>query len=358
MDFEQTMVGGSTAMSPTANARNWYAPEMFGGHGVGRKADVWAFAMTIYELLTRGYPFEGLGLADLMRTLLLDDERPQLERVEDPAELSLLVKLMCDCWSTRPHERPSFEAIAARLAARAPRRGSMHVAALQTLERRIAAARDGAKSKFDAAWERLRLEGGDELLEVAAGLAERHSGVVRHPSASSIQTTSDLHAQAMDVAPQILRSMRSVVENAGGLLSLPPPVLMLHPHDAFPSDLDVRNTVKGIERSQEKIDADYGGDCTRIVDMVRASGVFSTPSEMTKALRLMSDGSASCPLRIMRVKDRFGTPQDGYRDIILNVTLAGSSGHVAELQLHIKEILAIKEISHVSYEIGRNVSFA
>ena len=118
MDFEQTMVGGSTAMSPTANARNWYAPEMFGGHGVGRKADVWAFAMTIYELLTRGYPFEGLGLADLMRTLLVDDERPRLERVEDPAELSLLVKLMCDCWSTRPHERPSFEAIAARLAAR------------------------------------------------------------------------------------------------------------------------------------------------------------------------------------------------------------------------------------------------
>ena len=118
--------------------------------------------------------------------------------------------------------------------------------------------------------------------------------------------------------------------------------------------------MKGFERAQEKIDSDYDGDCERIVDMVRASGVFATPSEVTKALRLMSAGGAGCALRILRVKDRFGQPQDGYRDIILNVALAadGTSGHVAELQLHITDILAIKELSHISYEIGRGVSFA
>ena len=236
----------------------------------------------------------------------------------------------------------------------------MHVLALQTLEKRIAKARDDAKSKFDAAWASLSADGGAELLEVAAELAVRHSGVVRQPSpppSSPQATTGSLHAQATEAAPEILRAMRGVVEDAGGILSLPPPLLALAPSDPFPSSHDVRSTVKGFERAQEKIDSDYGGGCERIVDMVRASGVFATPSEVTKALRLMSAGGA---LRILRVKDRFGKPQDGYRDIILNVALVadGTSGHVAELQLHITDILAIKELSHISYEIGRGVSFA
>ena len=360
MGFEHTMAGGGGE----TDARNWHAPEVFGGHGVGRKADVWAFAMTLYELLTRGLPFKGLSMPLLMRALLLEDERPSLADVEDPSELlPSLVELMRDCWAKAPHERPSFEAIAARLAQRAPRRGSVHVLALQTLEKRIAKARDDAKSKFDAAWASLSADGGEELLELAAELALRHSGVVRQPSpppSSPQATTGSLHAQATEAAPGILRAMRGVVEDAGGILSLPPPLLALAPSDPFPSSHDVRSTVKGFERAQEKIDSDYDGDCGRIVDMVRASGVFATPSEVTKALRLMSAGGAGCALRILRVKDRFGKPQDGYRDIILNVALAadGTSGHVAELQLHITDILAIKELSHISYEIGRGVSFA
>ena len=47
-------------------------------------------------------------------------------------------------------------------------------------------------------------------------------------------------------------------------------------------------------------------------------------------------------------------------NVLTGVALAaeGTSGHIAELQLHITDILAIKELSHISYEIGRGVNFA
>ena len=110
--------------------------------------------------------------------------------------------------------------------------------------------------------------------------------------------------------------------------------------------------------------------------------------DITSALKaLCAPGS---PLTVLRIKDRFGSPQDGYRDLILNVTAAaapvgiiergglaavaeaeehqggGASTalhyeyhhHVGELQLHLRAIERVKSIAHVSYSIARGISDA
>ena len=114
--------------------------------------------------------------------------------------------------------------------------------------------------------------------------------------------------------------MRAFVKRAGGTLKLGPPVGKVGTSSVL-SDDELRATVKQKYRTQEKINTDYNGDCTRVVDIVRASAVFETPAEAAAALELLEKPDSE--LRVVRAKDRFGTPIDGYRDMILN----GESSH-------------------------------
>ena len=60
---------------------------------------------------------------------------------------------------------------------------------------------------------------------------------------------------------------------------------------------------------------------------------------------------------IVRAKDRFNKPLDsGYRDMLLNLTLNGSK-HVGELQLHLRDIIDIKEAAHRTYALMRAVGW-
>ena len=43
-------------------------------------------------------------------------------------------------------------------------------------------------------------------------------------------------------------------------------------------------TVKDLERARAKVDQDYNGDARRVVDFVRASGIFETPTDLVSAL--------------------------------------------------------------------------
>jgi len=59
------------------------------------------------------------------------------------------------------------------------------------------------------------------------------------------------------------------------------------------------------------------------------------------------------PIQVVRVKERFTLPlPSGYRDILLNVKIKGSD-HVAELQLHLKDIIAHKKETHKIYDLMR-----
>ena len=58
---------------------------------------------------------------------------------------------------------------------------------------------------------------------------------------------------------------------------------------------------------------------------------------------------------VVRVKDRLSEPASGgYRDVMLNVEM---DGHVCELQLHLKALIAIKSQAHRIYGILRSVGW-
>ena len=147
-----------------------------------------------------------------------------------------------------------------------------------------------------------------------------------------------------------------MVEAAHGAFKLPPPVLDVQPGATISHD-DFRKTVKAEARVKDEIESDYAGDQRRVVDLVRASTVFETPAQLSSALAQLT--AAGSPLRLVRVKDHFNKPVSGYRDLMLNITLAGGSGggHVAKLQMHLKAIIAIKETADLSYAIGRGLDF-
>jgi hypothetical protein len=110
--------------------------------------------------------------------------------------------------------------------------------------------------------------------------------------------------------------------------------------------------LKSAKRSEEKVKADYDGDWSRLTDVVRASLAVDTFDELQQVLgKLRQSGLhlAKAP------KDRFAKPLPvGYRDVLLNVTLP--NGHVGELQVHVKPMLATKElVAHHFYEEMRSI---
>lgn len=110
--------------------------------------------------------------------------------------------------------------------------------------------------------------------------------------------------------------------------------------------------LKSLKRSVEKVKADYHGDWSKLTDVVRASLAVDTFDELQGVLgKLRQSGLhlAKAP------KDRFASPLPvGYRDVLLNVTLP--NGHIGELQVHVKSMLATKElIAHHYYEQMRAI---
>ena len=88
-------MGGST---------RFMAPEMTGlkpkSQLNGKKIDMWASGVTLYNLLTKRFPFEGKSLATLKEQLRDDD--PQLDFISNPQIRSLLSRLL----EKDPERRP------------------------------------------------------------------------------------------------------------------------------------------------------------------------------------------------------------------------------------------------------------
>lgn len=112
--------------------------------------------------------------------------------------------------------------------------------------------------------------------------------------------------------------------------------------------------VKSIKRSVEKLyadEVDLGQQAgpESIKDLVRASIVVPTEADVPKAVRAIRDN-----FDVIKVKDRFESPMPtGYRDVLINVRLP--DGTIGEVQVHIPEMLAAKELGHLLYEIQRNL---
>ena len=105
-------------------------------------------------------------------------------------------------------------------------------------------------------------------------------------------------------------------------------------------------SLKTKARAEAKVASEYGGDWSKVGDIVRSSIAVDSPKEIPGILdKLLGKG-----VEVVRAKDRISNPTPvGYRDVLLNVKYP--SGHVGELQLHVKSMLQAKDgPGHKLYE--------
>jgi len=129
-------------------------------------------------------------------------------------------------------------------------------------------------------------------------------------------------------------------------------------------------------RCVEKLEREYSGDVSKLVDVLRGSVVVDNEDALQRVVDLfLNSGEAPTPdffseesvpedtppaafapvqaspklrFRVVRFKNRFQTPtHSGYKDALLNIRLA--SGHVAEVQVHMVEFAQHKLASYASY---------
>ena len=209
----------------------------------------------------------------------------------------------------------------------------------------LGADKNEDKQKFSSAWSLLVKSGGkgDEAwllksLRTLAKASELPNGKQPIPKqpATLYTNVDELVEQADKVAPGFHRLLEALVEEHAG---------KYHP-----------GPNKTRARAIEKIEKDYSGDHTKLVDVVRASAIFMTLMQLARfADALLAPG---CAMVVVRAKDRFNSPLDsGYRDVLLNVKLRAGDDYVFELQLHLQTIIDIKEAAHRTYALMRSVGW-
>lgn len=100
-------------------------------------------------------------------------------------------------------------------------------------------------------------------------------------------------------------------------------------------------------RAVDKVLEDYGGDPTRIRDLLRATVEVDSSAAAQRAVASMFERFEVLPTGRRNLLDPAVEPVDGYRDAKLNVRLP--DGTVAEVQVNLPSMLAAKKTAHPLY---------
>lgn len=107
--------------------------------------------------------------------------------------------------------------------------------------------------------------------------------------------------------------------------------------------------LKSRERAEQKIQADYEGDASKIKDILRASIIYKKFEQVESGLKQLQQET-----NVVGLKDRFAKPTPaGYRDALINIQT--QNGTIAEIQLHLEPILEAKKEGHKYYEQQREI---
>ena len=212
---------------------------------------------------------------------------------------------------------------------------------IETLRQKLLEAKAEDAEAYGSAWNKLESDDPEVTEDLFRAVQELRGSVSTEGGgplcqSADIQSVEVLRAAADTAGPKLHAFGNAVVAQCGGGLH----------YKGAPT--------KGEARIREKIRTDYGGDCRRIIDAARGSIVCETLAELTATIRVLLSGGQGVPT-VVRVKDRLSQPvSGGYRDVMLNVEM---DGHVCELQLHLKALIAIKSQAHRIYGILRSVGW-
>ena len=334
--------GGVAAAAQRAAAGSRYAaPELLRDEADVQptKCDAWSYGSVLLELLSGKAPSRATPLAPPL---------PDRASVSAPE----LLDLAQQCLTVDPESRPRFDdtlaeqldrnlvkaAVAApAAAASATDRAARAEAALAKVHKLLAEEQRKDSDAYARAWDDCvrgaEREAVDALIVASAELEETFTpgdGIVRQPVV--VASADELLERAGDASDAFHATLRPIVEEAGGTYKEGP--------------------LKLEDRIRAKAQDDYDDDVARVVDVVRATGVFDDLASCGRALAKLLALGTSGDLLIRRAKDRINRPVEnsGYRDVLMNVEIAG---FVGELQLSLARLLEVKGSAHRIYNLTR-----
>lgn len=101
-------IDGTDVLTGGIGTYRWMAPEVLDSKPYSFKADVYSYAIVLWELLTQDIPFRGLPELQVSINVVQKDARPLFPQ-NSPQKI---VKLIKRCWDKDPDLRPDFETIA------------------------------------------------------------------------------------------------------------------------------------------------------------------------------------------------------------------------------------------------------
>ncbi|KAG8903242.1 hypothetical protein FRB99_003559 [Tulasnella sp. 403] len=105
----------------------WQSPELWAGGSKSVSSDVWAFGITIYEVLSGQNPFFHIPYDFAVGfEIVVKKGRPPTEPLTSPTGESYLYlwDVAEDCWEEEPNRRPTLEIVRSRLASKTRSRGA------------------------------------------------------------------------------------------------------------------------------------------------------------------------------------------------------------------------------------------
>lgn len=145
----------------------------------------------------------------------------------------------------------------------------------------------------------------------------------------------EMYRAAREVKPAFDQGVQEIAKQAGS------------PHEPQIADL------KNVGRAVEKTLADYGGDASRLKDIVRATVVVDNFEQLQRAIDATAEKFG--PGSVVDYRDMLRSPvepSDGYRDVKMTVVVGG---HLTELQVNVPEMTKTKEGLHSLYEERRSI---
>lgn len=102
----RVLTATTTQTNPSGTYR-WMAPEVMAEADarINHKCDVFSFGMILYELFVHKIPYEDTRGNGVVAMKVLQGIRPELP----PALPKYLHSLLCACWETEPHLRPTIQ---------------------------------------------------------------------------------------------------------------------------------------------------------------------------------------------------------------------------------------------------------
>eukprot|EP00164_Ancoracysta_twista_P013642 GFYU01021860.1.p1 GENE.GFYU01021860.1~~GFYU01021860.1.p1 ORF type:complete len:185 (-),score=31.86 GFYU01021860.1:69-623(-) len=106
-DFGMARSKETTASMTAIGTPQWAAPEVLKRDAYSEKADVYSFAIVVWEIVTHKFPYQGMSAIRVATEVATNDIRPEIP-ITCPQPLR---QLMQACWATDVTARPTFQEI-------------------------------------------------------------------------------------------------------------------------------------------------------------------------------------------------------------------------------------------------------